>query len=333
MTNNTDSINKQLKFIFLGATEFSKELLMHLINNGFIPEAIFAIPREFYILYRNKGIRRKVINFNYANLKSISEKFNIPYFEINGEKGKKLKDYREVIKSISPHLILVLGWYYMVPKSIRSIAPFGAWGIHASLLPKYAGGAPLVWAIINGEKETGVTLFKLSDGIDDGDIIAQRSFTIDFYDSIKDVYRKAIKASKDILLDSLINIDKIKFKPQDKSKIEVYPQRTPEDGKIDWNGSVIEIYNFIRAQTNPYPGAFTFLNGHKLIVWKALPIKDIKISDIGRIVSYEGKYGVQLKDGMLEILEVTYKNEYTRFSKLVLKLGLLNRYIDSSIDS
>ena len=72
--------------------------------------------------------------------------------------------------------MLILGWFYKVPKSIRDLSKLGAWGIHASLLPKYAGGSPLTWAIINGEKQTGITLFRLDDGIDDGDIISQKNF-------------------------------------------------------------------------------------------------------------------------------------------------------------
>lgn len=144
----------------------------------------------------------------------------------------------------------------MLPKSTRELTRYGAWGIHASLLPKYAGGAPLNWAIINGEKETGVTLFRMDDGVDDGDIISQKSFLIEFEDTINEIYQKATIASKEILNEVLLNIDNIKFKPQDKRKIEIYPQRKPDDGEIDLSKTSIEIYNFIRAQSSPYPGAF-----------------------------------------------------------------------------
>jgi len=127
-----------------------------------------------------------------------------------------------------------------------------------------------VWAIINGEKETGVSLFKLDDGVDDGDIIAQQRIPIAFEDSIKEVYAKATEASKEILLHALQNIETIKFLPQDKSKIEVWPQRKPEDGEIDLNWPAERIYNFIRAQAPPYPGAFIKAsNGEKIVIEKA----------------------------------------------------------------
>ena len=163
-----------------------------------------------------------------------------------------------------------MGWYYKVPKKIRDLARYGTWGIHASLLPKYAGGAPLVWAIINGEKETGVSLFKLEEGVDDGDIIAQQIIPIAFEDSIKEVYEKATAASKEILLNALQNIETIKFIPLEKSKIELWPQRKPEDGEIDLSWPAEKIYNFIRAQAPPYPGAFLkTADGKKIIIEKS----------------------------------------------------------------
>jgi len=306
----------KVKYLFLGATKYSEELLLHLIKHDFLPQAIFAIPEKFLIKYRKDGIVRKMRNYNYANLKEIAESYNIPYFEVDGSEGKKIGDYLETIKSFSPDLILVLGWYYLVPKKIREVAPLGAWGIHASLLPKYAGGAPLVWAIINGEKEAGVTLFRFDDSVDGGDIIKQKKFPILFEDTIKEVYEKAIKASKEILVEVFTNLDKVTFTPQNKSKIEIWPQRFPEDGEIDWNKGVIEVYNFIRAQTKPYPGAFTFLKGKKLIIWSAYPIKEVFISTPKRIVKYKNKSGVQLADGLLIISEVNYDGREGDFNSI-----------------
>ena len=254
-----------LSFAFFGATNYSKELLLFLLEKDLVPKVIFSIPQEFNISYSNE----KVKNTNYAELKSISNKYNILYYEIDSVNGKRTKDYETIIKELNLDLILVLGWYYMIPKSIRELAKYGAWGIHASLLPKYAGGAPLNWAIINGEKETGVTLFRMDDGVDDGDIIAQKSFSIMYEDTIKEVYDKATISSKEILLDVFKDIDNIRFIPQDKNKIEVFPQRNPSDGEIDLTKTSEDIYNFIRAQSSPYPGAFIrTVDGKKLIIEK-----------------------------------------------------------------
>ncbi len=168
----------------------------------------------------------------------------------------------------------------------------------------------MVWAIINGEKRTGVTLFKLNDDIDAGDIIYQESFPIFFKDTINDVYFKAIKASKKILLKALKNIDNIVFIPQDKSKIEYYPSRSPEDGLINWENSAIKIYNFIRAQTIPYPCAFSFLNQMKIriISSKVTKIKSVNFKP-GGINDIRGNILVATKDYFLELLEILDENE------------------------
>jgi len=255
-----------MKIVFLGATKFSEAILLHLISDHIKIEAVFAIPEAFYISYSNKRVK----NFNYADLRPIAEKYNIQFYEVDGLPGKRIEDYYSTIKEIEPDLILVMGWYYLIPKRIRELAKYGAWGIHASLLPKYAGGAPLVWAIINGEKETGVTLFQLGDGVDDGDIIEQKSFLIEFEDTIKEVYEKAIEASKGILLMALNQIERFRPKPQIKSEIKIYPQRKPEDGEIDLKKTALEIYNFVRAQSSPYPGAFIkTVDGKRLVIEKA----------------------------------------------------------------
>ena len=253
-----------MRIVFFGCTKFSEDLLKNLLSKNHSIVAVFSIPKEFNISYSDI----KVKNSNFADIKLIAKKNSIPHFEVDSVLGKKISDYSLEIKKLKPDVILVLGWYYMVPKVIRDIPKHGAWGIHASLLPKYAGGAPLVWSIIQGEKETGVTLFRMDSGVDDGDIIAQKSFPILENDTIKEVYEKAGALSINIL-DKTLNSSDIQFIPQDKNKIELYPQRSPKDGLIDWSWDVKRIKNFIRAQTKPYPGAYTILNNKKITIWDA----------------------------------------------------------------
>jgi len=251
-----------MKIVFLGCTKFSEELLQALVVHNFDVSAIFTIPQEFTV----RG-NEKVKNSNYGDLKLISDEQNIPLYYV--DESKKLGEYENIIKEINPDIILVLGWYYIVPKKIREIPKYGACGIHASLLPKYAGWAPLVWAMINGEKETGVTFFQFDDSVDGGDIIAQEQFKIEYEDTIKEVYRKATKKSAEILIKTLPILSDIKFIKQDKSKLEIWDKRTPEDGELDLSKSSVEIYNFIRAQSNPYPGAFIkTADGKKIIIEK-----------------------------------------------------------------
>ena len=144
-------------------------------------------------------------------------------------------------------------------------------GIHALLLPDYSGGAPLVWAIINGEKKTGVTFFYFDEGVDSGDIIAQEEIDIYENDTIKTLYEKAELTGKNILIKylPLLAVNQAPRIKQDESKRRIFPQRKPSDGEIDWNWESKRIKNFIRAQTKPYPGAFTLINNKKIIIWDA----------------------------------------------------------------
>jgi methionyl-tRNA formyltransferase len=258
--------SERMNIVFLGCTAYSEVLLKYLLENKLEVKAIFSIPRFFHISYSKTPVK----NSNFADLSIIAENHSIPLYWVDSVKGKRLNDYYDILNDIHPDLILVLGWYYMIPEKIRSLARLGAWGIHSSLLPEYAGGAPLVWAIISGEKETGVTLFRMDDGVDSGEIIRQKRFDIDFQDTIKEVYEKATEASKEILFETLTHIDSVNFIPQDKSRIKIYPQRKPEDGEIDWNKPANELYNFIRSQCTPYPGAFVkTIDNKKLIIEKA----------------------------------------------------------------
>lgn len=265
-----------MRLIVLGATRFSREILEELYAHQFIVELVFTIPEEFSISYSDKKVR----NYNFdPELRRFTQANRVPVFEVETTTSR-LSDYRDVIRAAAPDVILVVGWYYMVPQSICELARYGAWGIHASLLPKYAGGAPLVWAMINGEREAGVTLFRLGNGVDDGDIIAQRTFPIEAGDTIREVYEKATVASKGVIVNALQHIERVTFTPQDKSKLEVYPQRKPEDGLIDWSWDATSIGRFIRAQTRPYPGAFTVISGKKVVLWDA-DVEDVQAGDSG----------------------------------------------------
>lgn len=175
----------------------------------------------------------------------------------------------EQVQTLSPDIFIVVGWYHMVPKSWRELAP--AYGLHASLLPDYSGGAPLVWAIINGETKTGASLFELSDGVDNGPIVGQLSADIYPEDTISTLYERIEVLGVELLQTHLPRLAEGSAKPvvQNENKRRVYPMRVPEDGKIDWSLHARQVYDFIRAQTKPYPGAFTLFGKDKITIWSS----------------------------------------------------------------
>ena len=254
------------KIIFVGCSNFSRDILQALLEFSFEVSHVFTSPSTFKISYSKTPVQ----NINYADLSQICTQHNIDFTIIDTEAGQKLSHFEQKILESNPDIILTMGWYHKIPKTIYSKAAHGAWAIHASLLPNYAGGAPLVWALIEGQTKTGVTLFRLDESTDGGDIIRQKDISLENTDTIATAYKKATEASIEILLDALKNYTKIEYKPQDKSKLKYYPQRCPSDGKIDLSWPGKRIYDFIRAQSTPYPGAYIeTVDGKKIIIESA----------------------------------------------------------------
>lgn len=253
-----------MNIVFFGASELGYDCCESLILAGEKITGIFTIPQEFKISYSPNAPVKNVL---FKDFNELGKKYNIPVIIVNSN----LKSFQSDLEAMKPDFLLAIGWYYMIPQAMLSIAKKGAAGIHASLLPKYRGNAPLVWAMINGETETGVSMFLFAEGVDEGDILAQEKFKIEEEDTIKELLEKTKIASKKILLSTIRKIatDTIQPVPQDHSQATLFPKRSPEDGEIDWSWDKQRIKNFIRAQTKPYPGAFTILNGKKVILWDA----------------------------------------------------------------
>lgn len=255
-----------MRIVFMGATELGFKCCRTLFEIGQDVVGIFSIPKEFKISWA----AAPVTNVLFKGFEELAEAHGVPLFYVT----KRVTDteYEENLRRLQPDILIVVGWYYMVPRSWRAVASHGAVGLHASLLPKYRGGAPLVWAIINEETRAGVSLFYLTDGVDEGDLIAQADFEIGWEEDIADVVRKAAVTSQRLVREYVPLLDRgqVPRWPQDHSQATLMPQRNPEDGLIYWRSmSARQVYNWVRAQTRPYPGAFTYLGQEKVTIWKS----------------------------------------------------------------
>jgi len=182
---------------------------------------------------------------------------------------EKSKDLYSLLEKYEIDIAIVVGWYSIIDIVKAPNTKF--YGIHYSLLPKYRGNAPLVWQIINGEKKIGISFFEIVEGMDEGDIIGQDSFNINIENTIKDALNLAQKSSISLLqkfLPELIAGQK-NSTSQNHSEASYCGMRLPKDGRIDWNKSATQIHNFIRAQSQPYPGAFSYLENEKVIILKS----------------------------------------------------------------
>jgi len=185
--------------------------------------------------------------------------------------AKHRKDAERIVGDLQPDLCLVVGWYWLISSEALSAVPFGFIGIHNSLLPKYRGGSPLIWPIINGDKEVGFSLFSFTPGMDDGPIWLQGRVNVEDDDYISDVLKKLEDKTIEVLREHYINIlnGTTTATEQDHQRATYCAQRIPDDGNINWQKPAKDVYNFIRAQSDPYPGSFTYLDGQQLTIWSA----------------------------------------------------------------
>ncbi|WP_082868054.1 methionyl-tRNA formyltransferase [Tenacibaculum ovolyticum] len=245
------------------------------------------------------------------NFQSFSEEANIPYYEV-----KHINDESsvEIIKNHAPDILIVLGWSQLLNEEVLSIPTIGTIGAHASLLPKMRGSAPINWAIIKGEEKTGNTIMWLNIGVDTGKIIDQYEFDINIYDSCNTLYENVAKSNKIMLERSLPLIEKDGQigTIQEEGDEDILPRRRPKDGLVDFNKNTLDVYNFVRALTRPYPGAFFQYNDQKVIIWKASYSKLYNASaEAGVIVDYIYSFDdndcavlISTKDGALIINEI-----------------------------
>lgn len=202
------------------------------------------------------------------DLSSPAEVAGIPVLRVKNVNEPRVSTW---IKEKSPDLLLVVGWTQLLKSELLALPKFACLGFHASLLPKYRGRAPVNWAIINGETVTGNTMIVLEPNADTGDIVAQRTIPIASDDTCRTVYEKVGQTEVEMLHEVLPLIQRgiLPRRKQDDRQATVMPKRRPEDGRIDWTRSTSDIHNWIRALTDPYPGAFSILNGKHLWIWSS----------------------------------------------------------------
>jgi len=200
----------------------------------------------------------------------LAAEFNVPLFKI-----KNINDAETfaLVKDCAPDISFVVGWSQLVKREFIESASYTCVGMHPTLLPRHRGRAPLPWAIIMGLKKTGVTMFHIDVEADNGDIIGQVEVDIDFDDDAESLYKKTLDAHVDLIRNywPYLNKGEAPRIKQDEARASYWPKRTPLDGIIDWNSGAGNIYDWIRALSNPYPGAFTFLDDKKIFIWKARP--------------------------------------------------------------
>lgn len=262
----------------------------------------------FVTIDENIAAKNKVSG--YACFKELANSYNIPIYICKSYNLTHPEDI-SFFESQKFDLLLQGGWQRLFPDSILNTLSIGAIGIHGSsaLLPKGRGRSPINWSLIEGKTRFIIHYFLIKPGIDDGDIFHYDSFDINEWDDCKTLYYKNSIVTAKVMLEWIPRLLSKNFIliPQ-KGEPSYYPKRTREDGIIVWSNSMMEIYNFIRALTNPYPGAYSYYNDQEIIIWRAQPF-DTRIiyrdKVEGEIVEVfdDGNFVVYCNDGLLLVTE------------------------------
>lgn len=286
--------------ILLGGTDATIAVAEAALDVGIRIACIVTPGQSFSISYSPSPVQ----NVRAFDAPAWSAKYGVPVVPFTS-----YDDVLDIASAASVPLCIAVGWYHMVPRRFRSAFPRGCLGFHASLLPELRGGAPLNWAILAGLEETGVTLFELGDGVDDGLIYAQERFPIAPRAVIGDLVKASQAACAEITRRALPEILAGRGNPRAQTGSGSYGlQRRPEDGRIDWRTPALNIDRLVRAVSRPYPGAFAALEGEIVRVWASdipeLPVVHGMPGQIARLAEC-AQPCVVTGAGLLAIVEAT----------------------------
>lgn len=280
----------------MGSPEFAIPSLKAIYNADEKIEAVVTQPD------RKKG---RGLTLKSPPVKIEAERIGLPVYqpEMVREKG-----FITLIDSIKPDAIVVVAYGQILPEEILKVPKYGCINLHGSLLPKYRGAAPIQWAIIKGEKKTGVTTILMDKGMDTGDILLQEKIDVTPKDTAETLSERLSTIGAKLLLKTLMGLEGgiITPRPQDHSSATYAPLLKKEDGRIDWKKGAEEIKNQVRGM-NPWPGAYTFLEGRLLKIWD-VDMAETKGGEPGRIIQADkghlvvstGKDSLLIKELQLE---------------------------------
>ena len=273
-----------MNIIFFGSDDFAAAHLLSLMNSKHKVLACVTQPD------RPKGRGMKVV---VSPVKECAQTHKIPLLQPSSLKDRS---FIEGIKDLQSDLFVVVAYGQFLPPEVLNIPSFGAVNVHASLLPKYRGAAPINWALINGEQETGISIMKINEEMDAGDILVQSKTTIDREETAVTLRAKMIKQGPDVLLKTINGLEKCTPKAQDDGLVTFAPKLTKELGHIQWTKQAQEIHNSVRGLL-PWPGAYTFYKGKLLKILETEVIEeDFSKNEPGE-VSEISKEGIVVSTG------------------------------------
>lgn len=251
-----------MRLLFMGTPLFAVPTLKALLSSRHAVAAVFTQPDK------PSGRGEKI---SASPVKLLASERGIPVHQ-----PAKLKEpeWQPVFAELNPDAYVVVAYGKILPQWLLDLPRLGAYNVHASLLPKYRGAAPIHWAIANGETTTGVTTMRLDAGMDTGDILLQRGICIEPQDTSSSIHDRLAEIGAELMLQTLEEFEKgtIRRVPQDAALATYAPMLKKSDGLLDWSQPAASLHNHVRG-FNPWPGTYTALHGQTLRIWKAQPVE------------------------------------------------------------
>jgi methionyl-tRNA formyltransferase len=291
-----------MKLVFCGTPQFAVPSLERLAAAGFDIKLVVTQPD------RPQG---RGMELTAPPVKQSAQKLGLPV--IQPEKIKKNEEFQARLSSLQPEAIIVVGYGRIIPSWMLTLPPHGNINVHASLLPKYRGAAPIQWAIANGEKVTGVTTMHLNEGLDTGDILMQKKIAIHYHDTSIELSPKLAELGADLLVETLQGLEQQQITPipQDHAQATLAPILRKEDGQIDFDRSAEEIYRRFRG-FQPWPGAFTRFREKGLKFINITPAGTVGKISPGEVHIVDGNLFVLCGTGtILQLLQVQPEGKKT----------------------
>jgi len=235
-----------------------------------LPQLLRIVPQEMVVAI----VGAKIRPHQHPELKKIAEEFGLSFLIQPKRSSKAYPGFVQICRDLAPDLIIVSSYSMRIPQEILDIPFAGGVNVHGGLLPQYRGANPIQWAILNNERETGVTMHYLTSDFDAGDLISQRSVPIFLEDTWIDVRDRITSATESMLAETIPKLLKMTNtrQPQDETQANYHRRRRPKDGNFDWEKSVLYIYNLVRALVKPLPGAFYHDGDTKIVLDEYIPL-------------------------------------------------------------
>lgn len=293
-----------MRVVFMGTPDFAVGTLEAILAAGHEVVGVVTQPDK------SKGRSKALVP---TPVKEVALKHDIPVYQ-----PKRIREAEavETVRAMNPEVIVVVAFGQIIPKEILEMAPYGCLNVHASLLPAYRGAAPIQWAVLNGDKESGVTIMRMDEGLDTGDMISKVIVPLDKKETSETLFDKLAMEGAKLLVETLPKVasgEAVYEKQPEESPTPYAAMISKQMGEIDWTKSAVELERLVRGM-NSWPSAYTKLDGKTLKVWDAYVENEDQTGDIGEIISAD-KHGIRVQTGkgilVLEEIQLEGKKRMT----------------------